>query len=117
MDRHQSADLRAAIAKGYFRDRVSKMASSLDPFRARKNLQATHLRKPMTRNKSNQRFAVLLALAAMAFSASNAVSSAEHCLSPFDPAQVVLRGTIVTMDDQHTVIEQGSVLVRNDRII
>jgi len=72
----------------------------------------------MTRNKSNQRFAVLLALAAMAFSASNAVSSAEHCLAPFDPAQgLVLRGTIVTMDQQHKVIEDGSVLVRNDRII
>jgi len=30
---------------------------------------------------------------------------------------LVLRGTIVTMDDRHTVIENGSVLVRNDRIV
>jgi hypothetical protein len=62
----------------------------------------------MTTNKSDQRFAVLLALAAMAFSASKAASSAEHCLPPFDPARgLVPRGTIVTMDDQHTVIEDG----------
>jgi hypothetical protein len=72
----------------------------------------------MNTDRGNQRFAVLLALAAMAFPASKAVFSAEHCLAPFDPARgLVLRGTIVTMDDQHTVIERGSVLVRNDRII
>ena len=29
----------------------------------------------------------------------------------------MLRGTIVTMDDEHTVIEDGNLLVRNDRII
>lgn len=37
---------------------------------------------------------------------------------PFDPARgIVLRGTIVTMDDQHRVLENGSLLVRNDQII
>jgi 5-methylthioadenosine/S-adenosylhomocysteine deaminase len=37
---------------------------------------------------------------------------------PFDPSRgLVLRGTVVTMDNQHTVIEDGRVLVRNDRII
>jgi|ERR1700719_699706 hypothetical protein len=35
-----------------------------------------------------------------------------------DPSQgLVLRGTVVTMDDRHSVIEDGSVLVRGDRIV
>jgi 5-methylthioadenosine/S-adenosylhomocysteine deaminase len=36
----------------------------------------------------------------------------------FDPARgILLRGTVVTMDDRHTVIDRGNVLVRNDRIV
>lgn len=36
----------------------------------------------------------------------------------FDPARgLLLRGTIVTMDDEHDVIENGSVLVRDGRIV
>jgi 5-methylthioadenosine/S-adenosylhomocysteine deaminase len=36
---------------------------------------------------------------------------------PLDSSQgLVLRGTIVTMDDRHTVLENGSVLVRGDKI-
>ncbi len=36
----------------------------------------------------------------------------------FDSSRgLVLRGTIVTMDDQHDILEHGSVLVRNDRIV
>src|SRR5262249_12224132 len=36
----------------------------------------------------------------------------------FDPARgMVLQGTVVTMDDFHSVIEDGSVLVRDDRIV
>src|SRR5580704_6450387 len=39
-------------------------------------------------------------------------------LPPFDPARgLVLRGTIVTMDNQHTVLDDGSVLVRDDRTV
>ncbi len=38
--------------------------------------------------------------------------------APFDPARgLVLRGTIVTMDDEHRVIDNGGVLVRDDRIV
>jgi 5-methylthioadenosine/S-adenosylhomocysteine deaminase len=37
---------------------------------------------------------------------------------PFDPARgMILRGTVVTMDDEHRVLEHGSVLVREDRIV
>src|SRR6266545_6252750 len=36
----------------------------------------------------------------------------------FDPGRgILLRGTVVTMDDAGTVIRQGNVLVRNKRII
>jgi 5-methylthioadenosine/S-adenosylhomocysteine deaminase len=37
---------------------------------------------------------------------------------PFDPTSgLLLRGTVVTMNGQHTVLDHGNVLVRNDRII
>jgi cytosine/adenosine deaminase-related metal-dependent hydrolase len=37
---------------------------------------------------------------------------------PFDPAKgLLLRGTVVTMDDDHKILEHGNVLVRNDRIV
>lgn len=39
-------------------------------------------------------------------------------LPVFDPSRgLVLRGTVVTMDDRHSVIDDGSVLVRDDRIV
>jgi 5-methylthioadenosine/S-adenosylhomocysteine deaminase len=38
--------------------------------------------------------------------------------TPFDPVRgLVLRGTVVTMDDEHRVLENASVLVRNDQIL
>jgi len=55
---------------------------------------------------------------AVTITATYSAATAIQSLSPFDPSRgLVLRGTIVTMDDQHTVIENGSILVRNDRII
>jgi 5-methylthioadenosine/S-adenosylhomocysteine deaminase len=59
------------------------------------------------------------ALAAAALSLSMTASAEDRTSSlPFDPARgMVLRGTVVTMDDDHTVIESGRVLVRNDKIV
>jgi 5-methylthioadenosine/S-adenosylhomocysteine deaminase len=50
--------------------------------------------------------------------ASGAVPVHADSTPVFDSSRgLVLRGTIVTMNDQHTVIEDGSVLVRGDRIV
>jgi 5-methylthioadenosine/S-adenosylhomocysteine deaminase len=59
--------------------------------------------------------AVLL-LGCLSTSASGAGSSEP---APWDPARGVLieGGTVVTMDDDHSVIPQGRVLVRNGRIV
>ena len=59
-----------------------------------------------------------IAVAAFFISIKGSFGDCANSLSPFNPARgLVLRGTIVTMNDQHTVIENGSVLVRNDRIV
>jgi hypothetical protein len=74
----------------------------------------------MTMNRSNKLFAVIIAVAATKLSGSIKGSSRDYATSrlPFNPSRgLVLRGTVVTMDDQHTVIEDGSVLVRNDQIV
>src|SRR5690242_13785749 len=63
---------------------------------------------------------LVLAATLVAFcAATNPPASARDVVSrPFDPARgLVLRGTVVTMDDRHSVIENGRVLVRNDRIV
>jgi 5-methylthioadenosine/S-adenosylhomocysteine deaminase len=63
-------------------------------------------------------FFVAIAFAAFFISITRSFGDFANSLPPFDPARgLVLRGTIVTMNDQHTVIENGSVLVRNDRIV
>jgi 5-methylthioadenosine/S-adenosylhomocysteine deaminase len=71
-------------------------------------------------NRSNKLFAVTIVFAATAFSGSIKGSSrdcAKSCL-PYNPSRgLVIRGTIVTMDNQHTVVDDGNVLVRNDRIV
>jgi len=51
-----------------------------------------------------------------------AVSGLAHAdvqsIAPFDQARgPILRGTVVTMDDRHSIIDDGSVLVRGDRIV
>src|ERR1700722_20986051 len=64
----------------------------------------------MTMKRRERLFFVAIALVVFGDSAKS--------LPPFNPARgLVLRGTVVTMNDQHTVIENGSVLVRNDRIV
>src|SRR3984957_6915069 len=64
----------------------------------------------MTMKRRERLFFVAIALVVFGDSAKS--------LPPFTPARaLVLRGTVVTMNDQHTVIENGSVLVRNDRIV
>jgi len=69
----------------------------------------------------HKRFAPVLALATTAFfgSISGEGPYASAATPPaYDPVHgLILRGTIVTMDDRHTVIPNGSVLVRNDRIV
>ena|ERR1700760_4535439 len=71
-------------------------------------------------NRSNKLFVVMIAFAATAFTGSIEGYSRDYarsCLT-FNPSRgLVLRGTIVTMDDQHTVVDDGNVLVRNDRIV
>ena len=55
---------------------------------------------------------------AVTITATYSGANATKSFLPFDPSRgLVLRGTIVTMDDRHTIIEDGSILVRNDRII
>jgi 5-methylthioadenosine/S-adenosylhomocysteine deaminase len=72
----------------------------------------------MTMNRSKRLFVVAISFAAFFISIKGSSGDFANSLPPFDPARgLVLRGTIVTMDDQHTVIENGSVLVRNDRIV
>jgi 5-methylthioadenosine/S-adenosylhomocysteine deaminase len=71
-------------------------------------------------NRSNKLFVVMIAFAATAFTGSIEGYSRDYAKSylPFNPSRgLVLRGTIVTMDDQHTVVDDGNVLVRNDRIV
>ena len=37
---------------------------------------------------------------------------------PFDPARgIILRGTVVTMDDAGTILHKGNVLIRNGKIL
>lgn len=63
-------------------------------------------------------FFVAIAVAAFFISIKGSFGDFANSLPPFNPARgLVLRGTIVTMNDRHTVIENGSVLVRNDRIV
>ena len=62
--------------------------------------------------------AAALALAALSLSMDGSAEDRAASSRPFDPARgMVLHGTIVTMDDRHTVIEAGRVLVRNDKIV
>ena len=69
-------------------------------------------------NRRERLSSVAIAFAAFFISITGYSGDFANSLSPFDPARgLVLRGTIVTMDDLHTVIEDGSVLVRNDRIV
>jgi cytosine/adenosine deaminase-related metal-dependent hydrolase len=61
-----------------------------------------------------------IVIASAALYGAGAAAAQEPGMSsrPFDPARgIVLRGTVVTMNDRHRVIENGGVLVRNDRII
>jgi hypothetical protein len=65
---------------------------------------------------------VMLAMALAALTFPRAMQGASRtdmqAFPPFDPARgLVLRGTVVTMDEHHTVLKHGSVLVRNERII
>jgi hypothetical protein len=63
-------------------------------------------------------FFVAIAVVAFFISTKGSFGDSAKSLPPFNPARgLVLRGTVVTMDDQHTVIENGSILVRNDRIV
>jgi 5-methylthioadenosine/S-adenosylhomocysteine deaminase len=58
-----------------------------------------------------------LAAAALALALA-LVPALSYAAPPFDPARgIVLRGTVVTMDDRHRVLEHGNVLVREDRIV
>ena len=69
-------------------------------------------------NRRERLFFVAIAVAAFFISTKGSFGDFANSLPPFNPARgLVLRGTIVTMNDQHTVIENGSVLVRNDRIV
>ena len=69
-------------------------------------------------NRRERLFFVAIAVAAFFISIKGSFGDFANSLPPFNPARgLVLRGTIVTMNDQHTVIENGSVLVRNDRIV
>jgi len=71
----------------------------------------------MNRNSKLVGFAAALAVAALFVSTNASAEDRAKFSQPFDPARgMVLRGTIVTMDDDHTVIESGRVLVRNDKI-
>ena len=60
-----------------------------------------------------------LVLGAAALTSSASLAHPRHSVpSPFDAARgLVLRGTVVTMDDAHSVIEHGNVLVRDDRVL
>jgi len=72
----------------------------------------------MNRNSKLVGFAAALAVAALSVSMNGSAEDRAESSPPFDPARgMVLRGTIVTMDDDHTVIESGRVLVRNDKIV
>jgi cytosine/adenosine deaminase-related metal-dependent hydrolase len=62
--------------------------------------------------------AAALAVAALSLSMDGSAEDRAESSRPFDPARgMVLHGTIVTMDDRHTVIEAGRVLVRNNKIV
>src|SRR5262249_47396350 len=64
-------------------------------------------------SSSSLRSLVVLLALSLAF-----VLAAPARAQPSDPARgMVLQGTVVTMDDFHSVIEDGSVLVRDDRIV
>jgi 5-methylthioadenosine/S-adenosylhomocysteine deaminase len=69
-------------------------------------------------NRGNRLWAIAFAAMAVSLSTEGFALDQDKSLLPYDSARgLVLRGTIVTMDNQHTVIEDGSVLVRNDRIV
>jgi 5-methylthioadenosine/S-adenosylhomocysteine deaminase len=71
----------------------------------------------MNMNTRERLFTVAIA-AALFISVKGSFGDFANSFPAFNPARgLVLRGTIVTMDDRHTVIENGSVLVRNDRIV
>jgi cytosine/adenosine deaminase-related metal-dependent hydrolase len=58
------------------------------------------------------------AIAIMFHGAAGTSSANAQPVAAIDPARgMVLHGTVVTMDDQHSVISNGSVLVRNGRIV
>jgi hypothetical protein len=60
---------------------------------------------------------VVLLLGCLSTAASSGAQSATQ--APWDPARGILieGATVVTMDDEHTVIPHGRVLVRNERIV
>jgi 5-methylthioadenosine/S-adenosylhomocysteine deaminase len=63
---------------------------------------------------------VIVMAAVVAFWApiiNQALADATSLTSPDLSSGLLLRGTVVTMDDQHSVIEDGRVLVRSDRIV
>jgi 5-methylthioadenosine/S-adenosylhomocysteine deaminase len=67
---------------------------------------------------SVNRFILAIVIASLLLVASGAARV--HAASPplFNLSHgLVLRGTVVTMDNRHSVIEDGSVLVRGDRIV
>ena len=66
------------------------------------------------------RFTKLLSLAMASGTFCGTMSGpipAAEALPPFDPSRgLVLSGTVVTMDDRHSVLEHGGVLVRDGLI-
>ena len=66
----------------------------------------------------NRLCAVLVAVGACVL-ATGATADAARAAAPWDPARGLLieGATVVTMDDRHTVIPHGRVLVRNGRIV
>jgi hypothetical protein len=67
---------------------------------------------------SVNRFILAIVIASLLLVASGAARV--HAASPplFNLSHgLVLRGTVVTVDNRHSVIEDGSVLVRGDRIV